>query len=468
MAGLSALCALGGVALLVGGAPGAGLGVVLAGYLGTGVLHVRGARRRQAQQAQEEAELRAQARAAAAAELEAQRREHVDQERRLADQALALEVKNQELSRLSEAKSQFLAAVSHELRTPLNAIIGFADLLLEGAAGTMTESQAEYLSDIRSSGTHLLRIINDILDYSKLEAGRLALTQERVDFGEVVAEAVRMLEGTARKKGLTLSRELEAGVTVMGDPLRLKQVVLNLVANAVKFTPTGGSVAVRLSTDVGAVLTVRDTGIGIAPEHQAAIFEPFTQVEGHESRRFEGTGLGLSLVKRLLEPMGGTVRVESLEGQGATFTVELPRETSRVVLAPVRTDRRPDVLIADDDDATRFMLCRMLNASSCEARGASNGQRAVEALAERLPDVLVLDLMMPELDGFGVLERLRALPGGGEVRVLVFSATEPTSHERNELERRGAQVLVKGTVGTQAVIAAVQQLAGLSSPRSAA
>jgi signal transduction histidine kinase/CheY-like chemotaxis protein len=466
--GLLGLCALSGLALVAGGAPWWGVGFVLLGYVGTGVLHVLQARRQQGDRAEHRSRLTTQTEAAAA-ELEAQRRRHLEQERDLAEQALALEAKNRELNRLSEAKSQFLAATSHELRTPLNAIIGFAELLLDGAAGPVSTGQAEYLSDIRTSGTHLLRLINDILDYSKLEAGKLHLTQERVDFPEVVKDAAHMLLASAQKKSVALEVVTEAAIAVMADPLRLKQVVLNLVANAVKFTPNGGRVEVRLeSRDGRAVLSVSDTGIGIAPEHHAAIFEPFTQVEGQESRRFEGTGLGLSLVKRLLDPMGGTVQVQSAEGQGATFIVELPKEASRVLLAPPPTERRIDVVVAEDDDATRFMLCRVLVANGCEARSASNGHRALEALAEHLPDVLVLDLMMPELDGYGVLERLRALPRGDQVRVLVFSATEPTDDERHRLEAAGAHILVKGTVATQAVIAAVQHLASTPASRSAA
>lgn len=452
--------------LLTGGAPWP-LGGALA-VLGLGTLHAVETFRRIQETKGHVALLAAQAQAAAS-ELAAQRQAHVDQARSLAQQKLDLEDKNRELSRLSEAKSQFLATISHELRTPLNAIIGFAELLLDGAAGPVAQGQIEYLSDIRSSGTHLLRIINDILDYSKLEAGKLELTRESVDFATLAQDAVHMLFAVAQRKGVAVETTLEAGITVVVDPLRLKQVVLNLVANALKFTPAGGKVEVRLvSREAQAVLRVTDTGIGIAPEHHAAIFEPFTQIEAKESRRFEGTGLGLALVKRLLDPMGGTVQVASAPGQGATFWVELPREESSRVLVSPRPETRVDVVVAEDDDATRHMLCRVLAANGCDTRGAANGQRALEALAEHLPDVLVLDLMMPELDGYGVLERLRALPRGDRVGVLVFSASEPTEAERTVLERSGARVFVKGTVATHTVVATVQQLARAPSPRSAA
>jgi signal transduction histidine kinase/CheY-like chemotaxis protein len=401
-------------------------------------------------------------------ELQAQTDELLEQQRVAAHQTLALEEKHRQLERLSEAKSQFLAAISHELRTPLNAVLGFTELLLEGVGGPVSEGQAEYLTDIRHSGTHLLRLINDILDYSKLEAGRLQIEQTVVDLARPVREAVDMLEANARKKGIALTLSMEEGLTVRGDPLRLKQVVLNLVANAIKFTPRGGAVAVALaSNEHGVEFSVRDTGIGIAPEHQAVIFEAFHQVEGEASRRFEGTGLGLALVKKLLEPMEGSIRVESEEGHGARFVVTLPRPASRVVIPGPKKSKGIEVVVAEDDDATRHLLLRVLQANGCDVRAASDGQRALEALLERLPAVLVLDLMMPELDGYSVLERLRALPGGANVRVLVFSASEPPDDERARLEQLGAQVVVKGTVATAELVATVAALAH-STARSAA
>jgi hypothetical protein len=208
------------------------------------------------------------------------------------------------------------------------------------------------------------------------------------------------------------------------------------------------------------VLTVTDTGIGIDKAHHESIFEAFQQVDGEQSRRFEGTGLGLALVKKLLEPMGGSVRVESEPGNGATFVVELEKTpNSRVRLSRTEGTAGVEVIVAEDDDATRHMVSRVLQANRCVVRQAANGQRALEALAERLPEVLVLDLMMPELDGYAVLQRLRALPGGDAVKVLVFSATEPPEEERAMLERLGAQVLVKGTIATHDLVATVAQLA---------
>ena len=400
------------------------------------------------------------------AELVVQTDELLEQQRRAANQAVALEEKHRQLERVSEAKSQFLAATSHELRTPLNAVLGFTELLLDGVGGPLTDGQTEYVTDIRQSGAHLLRVINDILDFSKLEAGRLSVAHELVSLGTPVREAVHMLEGNAKKKGVALELHVDDSLTVRGDALRLKQVTLNLVANALKFTPRGGRVTVELAPcAAGAQLTVADTGIGIAPEHQADIFEAFHQVDADENRRFSGTGLGLALVKKLLEPMEGAIRVESAVGQGARFIVTLPRPPSRVVPTGARLAKSIEVLVAEDDDATRHLVVRVLQANGCRARAAADGQRAVEALLEQLPAVLILDLMMPELEGYEVLERLRALPHGDEVKVLVFSATEPPEGQR--LRALGAQVLVKGTVATAELVATVAALAN-STVRSAA
>jgi signal transduction histidine kinase/CheY-like chemotaxis protein len=454
----------GGILLLAADVHALGVVVTAAGAGVLAWLALQSQRQaRVAQEALEAAQGTTQARAEAlelkTIELQRLADEGLEQQARSAQQQVDLEERNRRLHSLSEAKSHFLASISHELRTPLNAILGFEELLSEGVAGPVTALQAEYLGDIRSSSSHLLRLINDILDYSRLEAGRLPLSSELVDWDQPVREAVEMLRAGALKKGITLSCELEPEVHVRADPLRLKQVALNLLTNAVKFTPRDGRVEVQLrAADARASLWVKDSGIGIAPEHHAVIFEAFHQVEGDSQRRFEGTGLGLALVKKLLEPMAGTVRVESQPGQGASFVVELPREGSRVVVPAATRPRRTEVVVAEDDDATRHMIVRVLQANGCEVRGAANGQRALESLAERLPDVLVLDLMMPELDGFEVLRRLRQLPHGAGVQVLVFSASAPDVASRELLLGLGAQILVKGTVGTTDLVAAVLQL----------
>ncbi len=358
--------------------------------------------------------------AAREAEGEAQAARVLKQQRQLTEQNVLLEEKNRELGRAHQLKAQFLASMSHELRTPLNAIIGFSDLLLEGLHGPMTEAQQDPLHDIRSAGRHLLSLINDILDLSKIEAGRMTLRKEPVALADSVHEAMHMVEALAKKRGVECHMQLDETARVCGDALRLRQIVLNLVANAVKFTPRGGRVDLRLAVDGPLVsLEVADTGIGISKAHQAQVFEAFHQVDDGTARFTEGTGLGLALVTRLLEPMGGRISVISDLGQGATFRVELPAliDQTKVVL-PFPGAVLPEVVVAEDDEATRVLLGKVLQANGFSVRLAATGQRTVEALAEKLPDVLVLDLMLRELGGYSVLERLSALPNHRSVHVV--------------------------------------------------
>ncbi len=236
----------------------------------------------------------------------------------------------QEKSRLLEAankhKSEFLANMSHELRTPLNAIIGFSEVMLTGMTGTLPEKQKEFIGDIRDSGKHLLALINDILDLSKIEAGRMELDVAHFDLRDAMANAMTLVRGRAERHGIRLESQVASEVGEYdGDERKFKQIVLNLLTNAVKFTPEGGSVTLGADRINGAyVFSVKDTGIGIAPEDQEAIFEEFRQVGTDYERKAEGTGLGLALTRRLVILHGGEIRVESAPGQGSTFTFTLP------------------------------------------------------------------------------------------------------------------------------------------------
>jgi signal transduction histidine kinase len=233
-------------------------------------------------------------------------------------------------SRLLEAasrhKSEFLANMSHELRTPLNAILGFSEVLAERMFGEVNEKQAEYLQDILSSGRHLLSLINDILDLSKVEAGRLELELGRFHLPTALDNALTLVRERATRHGIRLTQTVAEGVGhIVADERKVKQILLNLLSNAVKFTPEGGRVDLT-ATVAGDVITiaVSDTGIGVAPEDQAAIFEEFRQVGREDARKQEGTGLGLTLAKKFVELHGGRIGVQSQSGQGSTFTFTLP------------------------------------------------------------------------------------------------------------------------------------------------
>ena len=241
-----------------------------------------------------------------------------------------IEDKSRQLEIANRHKSEFLANMSHELRTPLNAIIGFSEVLTEQMFGEVNDKQMEYLLDIHSSGQHLLTLINDVLDLSKIEAGRMELELSCFDLGLLLDNSLTLVRERAQRQGLALALDVGDGLEEwVADARKVKQVVVNLLSNAVKFTPTAGSVTVRARrVDVGgnafAQVSVADTGVGIAPEEQAMVFEEFRQASGDYLRKTEGTGLGLSLAKRFAELHGGTIRIDSARGQGATFTVTLP------------------------------------------------------------------------------------------------------------------------------------------------
>jgi signal transduction histidine kinase len=237
-----------------------------------------------------------------------------------------IQEKSHQLEIANQHKSAFLANMSHELRTPLNAVIGFSEMLAARYFGDLTAKQAEYVNDIHGSGKHLLSLINDILDLSKIEAGRMELEEGEFDLQAALDNALTLVRERAQRGGVALRLETEPALgAFVGDERKLKQVMLNLLSNAVKFTPRGGAVSVAAKrVDGAAEITFSDTGAGIAPGDQEAIFEAFRQVGTDATRKREGTGLGLALTRRFVELHGGTIRVESAPGKGSTFTVRLP------------------------------------------------------------------------------------------------------------------------------------------------
>ena len=251
----------------------------------------------------------------------------------------ALRDKNLELENAAEAKNRFLANMSHELRTPLNGIIGFAEFLVDGRPGALNPKQKEYLEDILSSGRHLLQLINDVLDLAKVEAGRMELSPERFSPYQAIKEVCSAAMPIAQNKNVRIDIEVAPELSeVTLDQQRFKQVLYNLLSNAIKFTDNGGAVEILAAND-GAhrfKLVVKDTGIGIKSEDMPRLFREFEQLESGMSRRFEGTGLGLALTRKLLELQGGTISVESEVGKGSRFTVVLPLVTAEVS-APAET-----------------------------------------------------------------------------------------------------------------------------------
>ena len=350
----------------------------------------------------------------------------------------ALVAARDEAVRTDHAKSEFLAAMSHEIRTPLNGVIGMADLL---ASGPLSPAQREQAETIRRSGEALLAILNDILDWAKIEAGHLEVERLPVDAWAVAADIVALYRSPVGDLGGTLSLHWPESVPrrVLADPMRVRQALLNLVSNAVKFAP-GGSIAVVASVDGGRLaIAVRDTGIGMDEAQLARLFKPFTQGDASTTRRFGGTGLGLAITARLLAAMAGTVTVASTPGAGSTFTLNLPLlgapaagaagvdAAAGTVIPPVPPvplippARRRRVLVAEDNPLNQKVVRAMLEYLESDVEFVEDGAQAVAATARAVYDLVLLDIYMPVLDGLAAARaiRLREAAVGGPPQHLV-------------------------------------------------
>jgi PAS domain S-box-containing protein len=353
-----------------------------------------------------------------------------------------MKLANSEMQRALRTKDEFLANMSHELRTPLNAILALSESLLEGIGGPLLVQQRESLQHIESSGHHLLALINDILDLSKVEAGRLDLQIQPMLLSDICQSSLQFVRETALKKGLQLSLQIpDLLIEIEADPKRLKQILVNLLSNAVKFTPVGGRVVLEANV-LGAQnlvqFTIHDSGIGIAPDDLANLFQPFTQLDSSLSRQHEGTGLGLALVRRLVELHGGQVLVESSPGHGSQFSVLLPYNNTPIVsqrptLLPVIQPQQVQVaLIVDDSPSTADQLTRYLQELQIYAVVHRQGMSVVDLAVSLHPDLILLDLLMPEQSGWTILEQLQAHPQTQHIPVIIISVLdEPRSRDRS-------------------------------------
>lgn len=380
--------------------------------------------------------------------------------RELEQQSAALEV-------ASRHKSEFLASMSHELRTPLNAIIGFSEVLLERMFGELNEKQADYLRDIWSSGKHLLELLNDILDLSKIEAGHMVLNRSEFAVRESLEYCLSMVRERALKQGILLSLEADPEVGLLdADRLRFRQVVLNLLSNAVKFTPEGGRVDVRATIrGQDLVVEVADTGPGVAADDRQRIFDSFQQGT-RLSRHTEGTGLGLTLCKRILELHGGRIWVESEVGKGSTFGIALPTGSGEPTSKPVRPvdldsgliteptpGPGPTVVVVEDDRRSFDLLRAYLEAADIRVVGARDGEEGLDTVRRLNPAGVILDIFLPGVDGWEVLAQLKADPGTAAIPVIVVSMLD----ERGRGSALGAAEYLVKPVGKEQLLAAVHR-----------
>ncbi len=414
---------------------------------------------------------------------EQQRRLQEEQEKlAIAQQCAAIEAANQ-------AKSQFLANMSHEIRTPLTAILGFTELLRNGAGQEDLAERQDYLNTIHTSATHLLELINDILDLSKIEAGRMQVERVLYSPREIISNLLSIMRVRAREKGIGLTCEWPDGApaAILTDPLRLKQLLMNLVGNAVKFTQHGSvHIVCRLEgipVKPKMAFDVIDTGIGIAPEKLDAIFDAFVQADNSVTREFGGTGLGLAISRRIAQALGGDLTVQSVPGRGSTFTatveigslegVEILRASpadalasqpaedtaQKLSLAPCR------ILLVDDGSTNRKLISLFLRKAGAQVALAENGQMGVDLATQEPFDAILMDMQMPVMDGYAATRRLRQL--GLKTPIIALTA-HAMSRDREKCLEAGCSAYLSKPVNSETLVQTIADaVASMKSPMAA-
>ncbi len=412
-------------------------------------------------------------------ELLALNEELQSQAEELAVQKKALEDKTRQVEEANRLKSEFLSNMSHELRTPLNAILGMTRLLKGEMNGITEDQQADYLEIIERNGTTLLELINDVLDLSKIEAGKVEIIWGKICLGTFIEEVLQSVRALADEKALDLMVELDPGAdSIVSDTDKLRQILLNLLSNAIKFTEEGSVSILTKGRKDDVSITVKDTGIGISGEALKYIFDAFRQVDSSTTRVYGGTGLGLNIVKKLVDLLGGKIQVESEVGKGSTFTITLPRqpitlkeadegwkERIRSVLlteeATPSKDTKPrsrkQILIIDDDPIVTRELSVILKEGDYQLRFAFNGLEGMEYIRNEEPDLILLDLKMPDMDGFSLIEEMQKEKRTRDIPVIILSAMDLSREEMDRLAGNVKQVILKGQINKIGFLDAVSR-----------
>lgn len=378
---------------------------------------------------------------------------------RVAERTRAVSEKNAELARAIAHKDQFLASMSHELRTPLNTILGLAEALADGLGGELTERQRNWLTDIVGGAHHLLGLINDILDLARIDAGRFTPEWQQASPRDLAESSARLVAGAALQHRISIVPEVASDLpAIQTDPRAARQILVNLLGNAVKFSPESSAVHLKVSAGPAAgtaCFEIIDSGVGIPAERLGDIFQPFVQLDGGRERAHGGTGLGLALVARMVEHLGGSIGVESAVGKGSTFRVTLGVppdviETARAagaamgeIAVPVREAAAPanssapglrpglKVLIADDNEANVRIFKSFLESRGCQVAVAHDGQAAVEATSHWLPEIVLMDVQMPRMDGLQATRLIRAQSRFASLPIIAVTAVAmPGDRER--------------------------------------
>jgi signal transduction histidine kinase/CheY-like chemotaxis protein/HAMP domain-containing protein len=413
-------------------------------------------------------------------ELEAQQRELERQASELNEQNRELEMQKVQLHEASRLKTNFLSNMSHELRTPLNSVIALSGVLHRRLANKIPEDEYSYLEVIERNGKHLLELINDILDISRIEAGREEVEITKFNLNNLISEVVGMLQPQSKQKGIDLIQQVPIGeLYIESDYVKCRHILQNLVANAVKFTEKGKVEILAASIGSTLKITVTDTGIGISADHILHIFDEFRQADSSTSRRFGGTGLGLAIARKYATLLGGDVGVKSVPGEGSEFSIQLPmvykagNHMAEVVETGKSFNRAnyneppkiivgKTILLVEDSEPAIIQIHDMLTENNYKVLDARDGQQALSIIAQTVPDAMILDLMMPGVDGFEVLKSIREADETAQVPVLILTAKHITKEELKFLKRNNIhQLIQKGDVNRNELLNAVASMVSI-------